>query len=180
MQSTINGVREETSGDPSSDVSEAEVIARGELECVSNDDLVPVDATANARDEALPPRAPSTALAAPGLQLPAEYVCEGERLRARFAAAEADAPPAEQVLESLIAGEVPIAMSLADSEGALAALLTRTLVDPKLALEVARVLREVVGLSGAVRRRIELCAGAVANLRAQRRFIEGHRGRHGR
>jgi hypothetical protein len=86
-----------------------------------------------------------------------------------------DGDPAEELLEQLLIGEVGIAHELQSLEAATMVLLTRALDNPRLALEVAKVAREVVGLSSAIRRRTEGSLGAIAGLRAQRVLLARHR-----
>jgi hypothetical protein len=86
-----------------------------------------------------------------------------------------DCDPAEGLLEQLLVGEVGIAHELQSLEAATTVLLTRTLDNPRLALEVAKVAREIVGLSSAIRRRTEGSLGAIAGLRAQRVLLARHR-----
>ncbi len=90
-----------------------------------------------------------------------------------------DSDVGERLLEELVAGETAVAMQLMDVEAALASLLSRTVTDPKLAMEIAKVMRETVGLSGAVRRRMENSLASVATLKAQRVLMAAQRGRLG-
>jgi hypothetical protein len=64
---------------------------------------------------------------------------------------------------------------LQDIEAAATVLLSRTIDRPDLALTVAKVAREVVALSTAVRRRTENTLNAIASLRAQRALLSRHR-----
>ncbi len=90
-----------------------------------------------------------------------------------------DSDVGERLLEELVAGETAVAMQLMDVEAALASLLSRTVTDPKLAMEIAKVMRETVGLSGAVRRRMENSLASVATLKAQRVLMNAQRCRLG-
>ena len=158
-----------------------EALQSGELTCVEREDLAPEPpaslAVKPAPTEEMS-RSPEPSLAAPGFRLPDAYLAEAKKLRASFEAAEVDAAPGERLIEELIAGETAIARSLADSEAALASILQHCLTNPKLAVEVTKTLREVSGLSTAIRRRIEHSLRAVADLRAQRKFLQG-RSRNG-
>ena len=99
--------------------------------------------------------------------------------RDTFSAAS-DGDPAERILEELVVGEVGLGHELQNLEAAAISFLGKTLDRPELAVEVARVAREVVGLSSAVRRRTENSLSAIAGLRAQRVILAAQRGRaHG-
>lgn len=113
------------------------------------------------------------------LTLSAPNLRRAQEVRVAFAAAEDEGDTGERLLEGLVAGEVGIALQLQDIEGALASLLGKTVTDPRLALEVAKVFRETAGLSNAVRRRIENSLGAVASLKAQRVLMAAQRARLG-
>lgn len=91
--------------------------------------------------------------------------------RLAFAAAGTSTDAGERLLQELVAGEVGVALQLVDVEAGLASLLAKTIADPRLATEVAKVFRETVALSGAVRRRMEGCLSAAATLRAQRLLL---------
>jgi hypothetical protein len=93
--------------------------------------------------------------------------------------AASDGDPAEGLLEQLVAGEVGIGHELQNLEGVSTALLVHTIENPALALQVARLAREIVSLSSAVRRRTENTLGAIAGLRAQRLLLAAQRGRIG-
>lgn len=109
---------------------------------------------------------------ATALSLGPQYHAKAGALRDRFRHASSSEPIGEQILEELVATETPIAMALQDAEAALVALLHRTVTDPQLAVAVVKLLKETVLVSNAVRRRIENSLGAVANLRAQRDFLD--------
>ncbi len=162
---------------PDVSLSAIESIVGVELECAPDPDIEGSEPIEEAREDAagLAPPSPQALT----LQLPDDYLAEARRVRESFTAAERDATPAERLLEGLISSEVPIAMGLGDAEGALVALLQRTVADPRLAAEVARTLKETVALHSAVRRRIENSLNAVAGLRAQRIFLEGRRAGRG-
>ena len=90
-----------------------------------------------------------------------------------------DADVGERLLEELTAAEVPIALQLQDIEGALTAMLGKAVLEPEAALTVAKVLKETIALSSAIRTRMANALSASANLRAQRRFLAANRGRVG-
>ncbi len=113
------------------------------------------------------------------LALPAHYLAHGRELRDEFDRAAPQAAVGERLLEHLAAAEVPIALALVDAEAALVALLHKTLCDPTVATELARLLKETIGLSGAVRRRIESSLSAAAGLRAQRQYLAASGGIRG-
>lgn len=100
------------------------------------------------------------------------YLAKAESLRRKFNTPGRTDPTGEQILEELVATETPIAMALQDAEAALVSLLHKSITDPNLALAVMKLLKETVTVSNAVRRRIENSLGAIANLRAQRDFLE--------
>jgi len=103
----------------------------------------------------------------------------GREVRTAFENAGPDADVAERLLEELTASEVPVAMQLQDIEASLVVMLTKAILDPEAAAHIAKLLRETMGLSGAIRTRMTNSLGAVANLRAQRKFLANHRGRVG-
>jgi len=70
-------------------------------------------------------------------------------------------------------------MQLQDIEGALVAMLGKAVLEPEPAMQIVKVLRETVALSGAISTRMQNALGAAANLRAQRRFLANQRGRSG-
>lgn len=115
------------------------------------------------------------------LVLSAESIGRGVEVRAAFERAGPDSDVGERLLEEFVAGEVPIVRELQNVEGALVALLGRTVMaaDPAVALKVAEVLRETVALSSAIRKRAEASLVAVAGLRAQRAFSAAHAGKGG-
>jgi hypothetical protein len=80
---------------------------------------------------------------------------------------------AEQLLETLVVGELPIAAELAHIEGALVALLQRTVTEPAMHHKVAKSLKETVAVNTAVLRRMQNALSAVAALRAERPLLNG-------
>lgn len=116
------------------------------------------------------------ALEAPTLMISRENIQRGIEVRDAFDRAGPDSDVGARLLEEFVAGEVPIVRELQNVEGALGALLGRTVMgaDLHLALKVAEVLRETVALSSAVRKRAETSLAAVAGLRAQRAFISSN------
>ncbi len=113
------------------------------------------------------------------LTLSPANICRATQIRGTFRSSGDDADVGERLLEELVAGETAVAMQLQDVEAALASLLSRTVTDPRLAMAVAKVMRETVGLSGAVRRRMENSLASVATLKAQRVLMAAQRGRLG-
>jgi hypothetical protein len=87
-----------------------------------------------------------------------------------------DTAPDERVLLDLVAAELPLAFELRRLETQLAARVGLLLENPTLAVAVAKVLRDVANLSGAVARRVQGSLGVAANLRAQRRLLAVQRG----
>lgn len=140
--------------------------------------LASADAPSPENEDAPPPDGAATAEArvSATLGLRPVYLAKAESLRRKFKTPDQTGTTGEQILEELVATETPIAMALQDAEAALVSLLHKTITDPNLALAVMKLLKETVTVSGAVRRRIENSLGAVANLRAQREFLE-RRGR---
>jgi hypothetical protein len=112
------------------------------------------------------------AAATANLALPDRSIAEGIRVAQAFKE-QGGADVAEQILEQLVSGEVPVALELENIEGALVALLQRTVVEPHLFLKVAESFRETVATSAAIRRRIQNSLSAAAGLRAQRRMLNG-------
>jgi hypothetical protein len=100
------------------------------------------------------------------------------KAREAFEAAS-DGDAAEDVLEQFVTGEVGIGLQLQDLEAAAASLLGQALVDPTLAMATAKVMRELIAISSAVRRRTEHTLTTIAGLRAQRQLLAAQRGRRG-
>jgi hypothetical protein len=119
------------------------------------------------------------AAALPSLTLSSVNIERGCQVRKAFEESGSDADVAERLLEELTAGEVPVAMQLQDIEGALVAMLGKAVLEPEPAMQIVKVLRETVALSGAIRTRMQNALGAAANLLAQRRFLANQRGRSG-
>jgi hypothetical protein len=113
------------------------------------------------------------------LTLSAVNLERGQQIRKAFEDSGSDADVAERLLEELTAGEVPIALQLQDIEASLVVMLGRAILDPEAAMHLAKLLRETMALSGAIRTRMQNALGAAANLRAQRKFLAAHRGRIG-
>lgn len=85
---------------------------------------------------------------------------------------------AETILFDLAAHELSAYLELADARQKLAQELNAAVVgDVRGALALARVLRDVVQISGAIGRRVEHVLTTAASLRAQRRFLELQGGR---
>jgi hypothetical protein len=115
------------------------------------------------------------AVALSKMKLSPAHLARGEQVRKRFEEAGTDGDDGEKLLEELTAREVPIALALQDLESTLAALLAKAVLEPEPALHVTRAFKEVVGLSGAIRTRMQNCLSAAANLRAHRSFLKEHR-----
>jgi hypothetical protein len=142
------------------------------------EDLSPEeDERAEGGEDGKPPAAHS-AIAAIDLTLTPANLARGAEVRAEFESGN-DGEVGERLLENLVAAEVPIAMQLQDIEAAVAGLLSRSLAHPEVALHAAKLLRESVAVSNAVRLRIERSIGTIASLRAQRRFLAVNRGQRG-
>ena len=110
------------------------------------------------------------------LALSNDSIVRGIAASEAFARGGADSDVAERLLEEFVGGEVPIVRELQVVEGALVALLGKTIqVNPVLALRVAEVLRETAAVSAAVRNRIEKSLAAATSLRAQKMFLAAHR-----
>lgn len=82
---------------------------------------------------------------------------------------------AENILLDLVARELPISFSILSAQQKLAG---RLAADPILANAswvrvLAQTLRDVTAVNNSITRRIEELLGAAANLRAQRRLLEG-------
>lgn len=88
-----------------------------------------------------------------------------------------DATAPERLLLDLVAQEVPIAMSLVESEMQLAARLEQMLLrdDVKSVVTLAKALRQVSTVCHAVGRRVETVLSTAVALKAQRRLVELHR-----
>jgi hypothetical protein len=118
-------------------------------------------------------KVPATRDTAQSLSLPQANLDRARELRMAFENARDGTEVGERLLQDLAGTETAIALSLLDAEAAGIALLHGTLIDPnaELALKVAEVLREIVALSSAVRRRTEGALNAAANLRVQRALL---------
>lgn len=114
-----------------------------------------------------------------GLTLSAANIVRAQEVLGEFDVAEEPSEVGERLLHELVAGELAVARELQDIEGAMAALLGRTVTDPALSAAVAKSFREAVALSNAVRRRMEGSLSAAAGLRAQRLLLTAQRGRIG-
>jgi hypothetical protein len=93
-----------------------------------------------------------------------------------LAAAYPNATAEERILMDLIKDEGPVVMALQDAKLSLAIRLNQVLLDPRLARAVSGTLKEAVTISAVVTKRVQSALGALASLRAQRRFLELHRG----
>lgn len=131
------------------------------------------------RDRQLREKAELTAKVLPKLVLSPANIARGKHVREAFETSSTDSDVGERLLEELVAAEVPVALELQRIEGALTAFLGEAMLESAAALQVLKVLKETVGLSGAIRTRMQNCLSAAANLRAHRRFLAQHRGRVG-
>lgn len=86
----------------------------------------------------------------------------------------------ERLLVDVIAQEVPLVGALEKAKLELAARLLPNIDNPRAALKVAQVLKEVVVTSNAITKRVEHLLGSLATLRSQRRLLEQHRGSNGK
>lgn len=112
------------------------------------------------------------AAAIANLTLAARSIEEGARISRAFKDKGA-ADVAEQILEQLIAGEVPVVLELQNIEGNLIALAQRCITEPALFLKVMETFKETVAVSAAVRRRMQNSMSCAAGLKAQRRMLNG-------
>jgi len=131
------------------------------------------------RDRQLREKAELTAKVLPKLVLSPANLARGQQVRQAFEASGTDSDVGERLLEELVAAEVPVALELQRIEGALTAFLGEAMLESEAALQVAKVLKETVGLSNAIRSRMQNALSAAANLRAHRKFLAAHRGRVG-
>jgi hypothetical protein len=113
------------------------------------------------------------------LRLPQRSIDRAAEVKRAFDHAGPESDVGERLLEELVSGELAVALELENTEAALITLLQKTITDPTLATAVAKLTREVFGLSGAVRHRIQGSLGAIAGLRAQRALLTTHRARSG-
>lgn len=98
-----------------------------------------------------------------------------QRISEASAALESDSPGAtcdERMLLKLAATASLTAELIDDAALQLAERLKCVMDDPRLALQVAKVLREVVGLQGSTSRRTGELLLAAATLRGQRKLLE--------
>jgi len=104
--------------------------------------------------------------------LPPEHIDEGKKVLAELNRACPDAAADERLLHRLVAGEIPLILTLQQIERELAARMLRCLDDAKFSIALGRVLRDTIGLSSTLTRRVEGGLSTAASLRAQRRFLE--------
>jgi hypothetical protein len=101
-----------------------------------------------------------------------------EETRALLVAWAPNATAAETILFDLAAHELSTYLELAQARQKLAQELNAAMTgDVRGALALAKVLREVAQISGAIGRRVEHVLTTVTALRAQRRFLELQGGR---
>lgn len=132
-----------------------------------------------ARDGAAQPNtAPkSNAAAQPArrsLTIDASFVERGKEVLRELSQAAPDAAADEQVLHRLVADEFALVMAVNDVEKQLAARFPLLLDNPRLMLIVAKTMRELVALNGAMSRRIEGALATASTLRASRRMFARH------
>jgi hypothetical protein len=120
-----------------------------------------------------PAQAARAAEAMANLTLSSTSLASAREVRQSFE--ENGAEAAEQLLERFVADETAVALDLQNAEAASIVLLARAILDPDLAGKVAKMAREVVALSSAIRARTERTLARVADLRAQRAFLAAHR-----
>ena len=99
------------------------------------------------------------------------FVERGRQVRAALLAASPEAAADETLLVDLVARQVPIYSALEEAQLQLALRLTMSANAPTAALALARVMKEITHLSGAIQKRIEGSLATAAGLRAQRRFL---------
>jgi hypothetical protein len=87
--------------------------------------------------------------------------------------------PIERVLADLIADELPLLVSLTRTKSHLAKQLLPSLEQPRRTLELAKLLKEVVGVSNTLSRRVENVLGTLNTIRVQQRLLGQQRGRDG-
>lgn len=80
----------------------------------------------------------------------------------------------ERILHELVAKQLPIALMLHDLEEQLATRMLNLMDDPRLALAIAKVLRETAVMASAMSKRVQATLSTAASLRAQRRFLTLH------
>lgn len=98
----------------------------------------------------------------------------GDEARRALDEAAPSAAADERILHELVAKQLPVALMLHDLEAQLAVRLGLVIDDPKLALAVAKTLRETIAMASAMSKRIQSTLSTAATLRAQRRFLALH------
>ena len=156
----------------------------GQVTLVDDETLAeaaPTDPSAGADEELLELERSGRSPAHPGdaianLTLSEPNLRRAHEVCAEFDAAEDLSVVGEKVLCELVGGEVAVAMQLRDIEAAMAALLSKTITDPEMTVAVCKGLKETIGLSTAIRRRMENSLSAAASLKAQRILLTAQRG----
>lgn len=100
----------------------------------------------------------------------------GAEIITQFRSQDAAASVEEQVLHLAISGEWNVHGALLDAKAKLTAKLLDSIDEPRVALLVARVMRDVVHLDSSLAKRIESMLLASASLRHQRRLLSLHAG----
>ena len=101
-----------------------------------------------------------------------------EETRALLLASAPCPSAAESILYDLASREIAVYVELSEAQEKLARDLSEAVTgEIRAALALSKVLREVTQISGAIGRRVEHILGTAASVRAQRRFLELHRGR---
>jgi len=103
-----------------------------------------------------------------------EHEKKTEMAKQALAKLAPEAAEDEQLLLGLAASGGVIAQVLEQAQYALAIRLQGATYDPRLALTIAKTLREVAAVSGAVSKRVRGCLETTSSLRGQRRFLQHH------
>lgn len=99
------------------------------------------------------------------------FVEQGREIRAALCGSSPDQAADESLLLDLVCRQMPIYLALEEAQLNLAVRLTVSADAPTAALALARVMKEITHLSGAIQKRIEGSLATAAGLRAQRRFL---------
>lgn len=137
------------------------------------------DGAAPASQPAVPPldgagAKPPPARSTRRLPLDERLVERGRAAREALDEVCPDAAPDERILNELVAKQLPIALLLHELEEQLAARIMIVMDDSRMALAVAKVLRETAAMASAMSKRVQSTLSTAASLRAQRRFLTLH------
>jgi hypothetical protein len=141
---------------------------------IHHDDGAPPASQTDAPPPEGPGSKPTPARSGRRLPLDERLVERGREARRALDQVCPDAAPDERILNELVAKQLPVALLLHELEEQLAARIMVVMDDPRIALAVAKVLRETAAMASAMTKRVQSTLSTAASLRAQRRFLTLH------